>query len=98
MIYSPHDLKEGFTVVQRFIGVKEVLDRICLSKTELYERMKAESFPKSIALGPQKVVFLESEIDAWMQARIEEGDSTVAFRRSRALKAVRSRRDRRVEP
>jgi prophage regulatory protein len=98
MIYSPHDPKEGFTVAQRFISVKEVLDRICLSKTELYERLKAGIFPKSIALGPQKVVFLESEIDAWMQARIEEGDRSVAFRRSRALKAVRSRRDRRVVP
>ena len=85
-------------MAERFISVREVVERICLSKTELYQRLKAGTFPKPVALGPKKVVFLESEIDAWMQARIEEGDRSVAFRRSRALKAVESRRDRRVAP
>jgi prophage regulatory protein len=82
----------------RFISVKETVRKICLSKTELYDRLRTGTFPKPIALGPKKVVFLESEIDTWMQARMEEVDSSVAFRRSRALKAVRSRRDRRVAP
>jgi prophage regulatory protein len=85
-------------VAQRFISVKEVVERICLSKTELYHRLNAGTFPKPIALGPKKVVFLESEIDTWMQARMEECDTSVTFRRLRARKAVGSRRDRRVEP
>jgi prophage regulatory protein len=88
----------GGTVAQRFISIKEVVERICLSKTELYHRLKAGTFPKPVALGPKKVVFLESEVEAWMQARIEESDSSVAARRSRAVKAVESRRDRRVAP
>jgi prophage regulatory protein len=88
----------GSSVANRFISIKNVVEKICLSKTELYDRLRAGTFPKPIALGPKKVVFLESDVDAWMQARIEEGDSTVAFRRSRALKAVASRRDRRVTP
>ena len=83
-------------MAQRFISVKQVTERICLSKTELYLRMKAGVFPKPVALGPRKVVFLESEVEAWMQARIEEGDSSLAFRRSRAVKAVESRLDRKV--
>jgi len=81
---------------ERFISVKEAAERICLSKTELYHRLKAGTFPKSVALGPKKVVFLESEVEAWMRARMEESDSSIAFRRSRALKALESRRDRRV--
>ena len=82
----------------RFISAKQTVERICLSKTELYHRLRAGTFPTPVALGPKKVVFLESEVDAWMQARMEEGDNSVAFRRSRALKAVESRRDRRAAP
>ena len=82
----------------RFISVKETIRKICLSKTELYDRLRAGTFPQPVSLGPRKVVFFESDIDAWMQARMEERDISVAFRRSRALKAVASRRDRMVSP
>jgi len=81
---------------KRFISVKAVLDRVCLSRTELYDRIKAGSFPASIALGPQKVVFVESQIDSWMQAQIESGNTGADWRRLRAQKAVASRRDRKV--
>jgi prophage regulatory protein len=81
-------------MAERFISVKQVLDRICLSKTELYERMKAGTFPRSVALGPQKVVFLESEIDAWMIAQVEASGQSGDARRIRAQKAVGSRKDR----
>ena len=82
----------------RFISVKETIRKVCLSKTELYDRLRAGTFPQPVSLGPRKVVFFESDIDAWMQARMEERDISVAFRRSRALKAVMSRRDRKVSP
>lgn len=81
-------------MADRFISVKEVLNRICLSRTELYERIKAGTFPQSVALGPQKVVFVESEVDAWMQARIEGGAQGIDWRRWRAQRAAASRRDR----
>jgi prophage regulatory protein len=81
-------------MADRFISVKEVLNRICLSRTELYDRINAGTFPQSVALGPQKVVFVEAEVDAWMQARIEGGDNGIDWRRWRAQRAVASRRDR----
>jgi prophage regulatory protein len=82
----------------RFISVKEVVKRICISKTGLYQKLKTGTFPKPVALGPKKVVFLESEVEAWIEARMSESDESVAFRQSRALKAVGSRRDRRILP
>jgi len=81
-------------MADRFISVKEVLNRICLSRTEMYERIKAGTFPQSVALGPQKVVFVEAEVDAWMQAKIKGKDEGVDWRRWRAQRAVASRRDR----
>jgi prophage regulatory protein len=98
MRFYSYNRVRGDIVAQRFISIKEVVERICLSKTELYHRLNAGTFPRPIGLGPKKVVFLESEIEAWMQARLEEYDTSVTTRRLRARKAVGSRRDRRVEP
>jgi prophage regulatory protein len=84
-------------MAERFLSVRSVLDRVCLSRTELYERMKEGAFPRTIALGPQKVVFIESQIEAWMRAQIEGGPSGAEWRKRRAQNAVAARRDKKVE-
>ena len=83
-------------MTERFLSVKSVLDRVCLSRTELYERMKQWAFPQTIALGPQKVVFIESQVDAWMRAQIDAEDVGVKWRKSRAQNAVAARQMRKV--
>ncbi|WP_441279862.1 helix-turn-helix transcriptional regulator [Bradyrhizobium sp. 63_E2_N1_3] len=83
-------------MTERFLSVKSVLDRVCLSRTELYERMKQGAFPRTIALGPQKVVFIESQIDAWMKAQIDTKDVGVEWRKSRAQSAVAARQVRKA--
>jgi len=74
----------------RFISMSEVLDRICLSKTHLYRKINAGQFPRPVPLGPQKVAFLESEIEAWMSARLQARDlyEGAQARRERARKSV----------
>ena len=74
----------------RFISMSEVLDRICLSKTHLYRKINAGSFPSPVPLGPQKVAFLESEVEAWMAARLHarEQEEGVLDRRERARRSV----------
>lgn len=78
----------------RFIPLDVVLDRVCMSKSQLYRKIQAGEFPRGIPLGSQKIAFLESEIDRWMSERLEarerrEGD---ASRRDRAIRARRARR------
>ena len=74
----------------RFISVSEVLDRICLSKTHLYRKINSGQFPRPVPLGPQKVAFLESEIEDWMAARLHarEQNEGVEARRERATRSV----------
>ena len=74
----------------RFISMSEVLDRICLSKTHLYRKINAGDFPRPVPLGPQKVAFLESEIEDWMAARLRarEQNEGVEARRERANRSV----------
>ena len=83
-------------MTERFLSVKSVLDRVCLSRTELYERMKEGTFPRTIALGPQKVVFIESQVEAWMRAQIEAGPRGTQWRKWRARNAVAARREKKV--
>ena len=83
-------------MAERFISVKQVLDRVCLCKSVMYDRIRAGTFPRSIRLGQNKAVFLESQIDAWMRAQFEASATGNATASDRAKKAVASRRDRKV--
>lgn len=58
--------------IRRFIKRQEVESITGLSCTELYRRIAAGTFPKQVTLGPKSVVWVESEILAWCDARIAE--------------------------
>ena len=74
----------------RFISVAEVLDRIGFSRTHLYRKINAGTFPKPVPLGPKKVGFLESEVANWMEERLvaREQKEGVEARRKQALLSV----------
>lgn len=50
----------------RIIRLPEVLDRVGLSRTTIYEKMKNGEFPKQLKFG-RTSGWLESEIDAWIE-------------------------------
>jgi len=43
-----------------------------LSRSTIYERIGAGTFPKAIPLGDHAVGWLASEVGAWIQQRISE--------------------------
>jgi prophage regulatory protein len=47
------------------------MSRVGLRRASIYQHMNAGSFPKSISLGIRAVGWVESEIDAWVQVRIQ---------------------------
>ena len=53
----------------------EVCLRTSLSKTELYRRIAAGTFPKPVRLGRQRVAFLERDVNNWIEARIAGGQN-----------------------
>lgn len=77
-------------MTHRLIPTKVVLNRICVSKTELYRKIKAGEFPKPVPVGRQRVAFLEAEVDEWIANRLDDRDEGVGAteRRERARKAV----------
>lgn len=55
---------------KRFLRRREVTAKTALPTSTIYERMSAGMFPKPVHLSPRIVVWLEEEIDAWMDAQI----------------------------
>ena len=48
-----------------------VKSRTGLSRSTIYLRIAAGSFPKPVSLGSRAVGWLESEIDGWLTSRVE---------------------------
>lgn len=79
----------------RIIPTAVVLDRVCMSKTHLYRLINAGKFPKPVPVGRQRVGFVEAEVNAWIEERMQMRDDGIGVseRRARALKAVGGRHD-----
>lgn len=67
----------------RFIRLPEVIARVGLKRSAIYQRMSDSRFPQSRSLGSRCTVWVESEIDQWMQQQVmprrAEADSSKGF-------------------
>jgi prophage regulatory protein len=73
----------------RFLRVSEVVPMVGFSKNTLYARIRAGTFPRPIALGPQTTAFLENEILEWMKTQVAQHRG-YSRRTSRASAASRA--------
>ena len=63
------EIKKALTILRR----RQVERRVGLSRSPLYARIQAGTFPKQISLGGGKAVgWVESEIESWIAAQIEK--------------------------
>jgi prophage regulatory protein len=58
---------------ERLIRQPEVLRRVGISKSTLWDWIKADRFPRPVRLGERAVAWRASEIDAWIASRVEAG-------------------------
>ncbi len=63
----------------RLLRWPELKERIPISHSRVYHMMNEGTFPRTISLGERSVAWLESEIDEWLQERIERRDKIVRF-------------------
>lgn len=52
----------------RLIRLPEVMSRVGLKRSAIYQRMSEGKFPKSRSLGAKCTLWVESEIDEWIHA------------------------------
>ncbi|MEK2610865.1 AlpA family transcriptional regulator [Pseudomonas shirazensis] len=58
----------------RIIRLKEVIDSTGLARSTIYKYIGEGTFPKTVSLGERCIGFVESEVQDWILARIEERD------------------------
>lgn len=57
------------------VTMTEVVALTRLSKSEIYRRIRAGTFPAPVKLGgSQRIAFVKSEVCAWIGARISDRD------------------------
>jgi prophage regulatory protein len=69
----PHNAWEGCILgnqLHKFLRLKEVQSRVPFSRSQIYLLIKRGDFPAPHSLGARAVAWLESEIDAWIAARL----------------------------
>lgn len=55
-----------------FLRRRAVEAKTGLSRSDIYAKMQRSEFPRAIRLSSRVVVWIESEIEEWMVARIDE--------------------------
>lgn len=58
---------------RQLLTLRDVIDKVAMSKTYIYEMGKKGTFPKPVKFGISSR-WVESEIDEWIEARIAERD------------------------
>ena len=62
-------LKSALSILRR----RQVEKRVGLTRSPLYARVKAGTFPKPIRLGNGRAVgWIETEIDAWLAEQVQK--------------------------
>lgn len=60
-------LKSALTILRR----RQVEHRVGLTRSPLYARIKAGTFPKPVQLGESRAVgWIEAEVDEWLAAQV----------------------------
>lgn len=54
---------------RRYLLLKDVIERVRLSRSTIYRLIAAGSFPSPYALSENRSGWLESEIDEWCNSR-----------------------------
>ena len=67
-----------WSVMSRILKVKQVAEEINISVPQVYKLVSLGRFPKPIKLGERGSGWLTTEIDAWLQSRVDARDEEVA--------------------
>lgn len=64
------DTVKRIRAAKYLIDIKEVCKRTTLSRCYIYKLMALGEFPRQVKLGPRCVAWVETEIEAYIQAAI----------------------------
>lgn len=76
---KPSNVPSGDVPTRRtFLRIAAVCEATGLSRSTLYERVAAGTFPKQFRISPRCTAWDEAEVLAWQAQRIAERDQAAA--------------------
>ena len=63
--------------MSKLLKAKQVAEYVNVSKSQIYKLVQQGRLPKPIKLGERGSAWLVSEIDAWLQSRVDLRDEEV---------------------
>lgn len=69
----------------KILRLPVVIDKTGLCRSAIYAHIAEGNFPKQINLNSRSVGWLESEINVWIERRIQERDSQNTFTESNSI-------------
>ena len=75
---------------QRLLRLPKVIDQTGLARSTIYDGIAASKFPKPVPLCGRNVGFVESEIAAWIAARIAGKTDAEMVELVKAMHAART--------
>jgi prophage regulatory protein len=56
----------------RILSQKELASRVPYSPVQIWRLEKAGTFPRRIQLGPNRIGWVEAEVETWLSKRMDE--------------------------
>jgi len=56
----------------RLLSLEQVRHLIPYSASQIYRLEQQERFPRRLRIGPNRVAWLEDEVNSWLQQRIDD--------------------------
>ncbi len=67
--------------VMKLLKIRDVLERIPVSRAHIYNLIAEGKFPRQIKLGGTGAFWVESEVEAWIQGHIDAADARIGVRK-----------------
>jgi prophage regulatory protein len=68
----------------KYLRMKQVIERIGLSKSTIWNMIREGSFPAQVRLTPRTSAWIEEEIDQWCKERVLFSSTSISLRKEAA--------------
>jgi len=56
----------------KFLRLPSVIDKVGLSRSQIYKLIQRGDFPKPVKIGPKISVWIEEKLEMWMDAQVPQ--------------------------
>ena len=64
-------MQAKITSPYQLLRLKQVITKTGMSRSNIYKKMMEGNFPRSLKLGIRTSAWLESDIDSWIETKID---------------------------